>query len=154
MKHTLEAAGADKGMTMGDLRHAILYFADAPDEALVLATIGLTSRLRKLLVKWDDQAETRAEVPPGAVVYAPAEAGAQVHDQVLDPDCKAGKCGSCAGPPCEHECHGAQECRHCGTLITWCAAGWADGHGFLACVKAPPGGTPVLHQPMPSALRP
>jgi len=25
---------------------------------------------------------------------------------LLDPDCRAGKCGSCVGPPCEHECHG------------------------------------------------
>ncbi len=24
---------------------------------------------------------------------------------LLDPDCRAGKCGSCAGAPCEHECH-------------------------------------------------
>jgi hypothetical protein len=24
---------------------------------------------------------------------------------LLDPDCKAGKCGSCVGAPCEHECH-------------------------------------------------
>ncbi len=25
---------------------------------------------------------------------------------LLDPDCRDGKCGSCIGPPCEHECHG------------------------------------------------
>lgn len=24
---------------------------------------------------------------------------------LLDPGCRAGKCGSCTGPPCEHECH-------------------------------------------------
>jgi hypothetical protein len=24
---------------------------------------------------------------------------------LLDPDCRAGKCGSCIGPPCEHGCH-------------------------------------------------
>lgn len=24
---------------------------------------------------------------------------------LLDPDCVAGKCGSCVGAPCEHECH-------------------------------------------------
>jgi hypothetical protein len=24
---------------------------------------------------------------------------------LLDPDCRDGKCGSCTGPPCEHECH-------------------------------------------------
>ena len=28
---------------------------------------------------------------------------------LLDPDCLAGKCGSCVGAPCEHECHRAQE---------------------------------------------
>ena len=26
---------------------------------------------------------------------------------LLDPDCRDGKCGSCVGPPCEHECHQA-----------------------------------------------
>lgn len=24
---------------------------------------------------------------------------------LLDPDCRDGKCGSCVGAPCEHECH-------------------------------------------------
>jgi hypothetical protein len=24
---------------------------------------------------------------------------------LLDPDCRAGKCASCVGAPCEHECH-------------------------------------------------
>lgn len=24
---------------------------------------------------------------------------------LLDPDCRAGKCGSCIGAPCEHGCH-------------------------------------------------
>lgn len=24
---------------------------------------------------------------------------------LLDPDCRDGKCSSCIGPPCEHECH-------------------------------------------------
>ena len=28
---------------------------------------------------------------------------------LLDPDCRDGKCGSCIGAPCEHECHRAQE---------------------------------------------
>lgn len=26
---------------------------------------------------------------------------------LLDPDCRDGKCASCVGPPCEHECHQA-----------------------------------------------
>jgi hypothetical protein len=26
---------------------------------------------------------------------------------LLDPDCRGGKCGSCVGAPCEHECHAA-----------------------------------------------
>jgi len=28
---------------------------------------------------------------------------------LLDPDCRDGKCGSCVGAPCEHECHGASQ---------------------------------------------
>ena len=24
---------------------------------------------------------------------------------LLDPDCRDGKCGSCVGAPCEHDCH-------------------------------------------------
>lgn len=47
-------------------------------------------------------------------------------------------------------------CRHCGSHITKTAPPndtWCDDAGFAACVKAPPGGTPVLHQPMPAALR-
>jgi hypothetical protein len=28
---------------------------------------------------------------------------------LLDPDCRAGKCSSCVGAPCEHECHKRQE---------------------------------------------
>jgi hypothetical protein len=26
--------------------------------------------------------------------------------QLIDPDCKAGKCDSCVGGPCQHHCHG------------------------------------------------
>jgi hypothetical protein len=26
-------------------------------------------------------------------------------EPLIDPDCAAGKCGSCSGPPCQHECH-------------------------------------------------
>jgi hypothetical protein len=35
----------------------------------------------------------------------PAELTAEGAGPLLDPDCRAGKCGSCIGPPCEHECH-------------------------------------------------
>lgn len=28
---------------------------------------------------------------------------------LLDPDCRDGKCGSCIGAPCEHECHRAHK---------------------------------------------
>jgi hypothetical protein len=30
---------------------------------------------------------------------------AEGNGPLLDPDCKAGKCGSCVGGLCEHECH-------------------------------------------------
>lgn len=33
---------------------------------------------------------------------------AQVVEPVIDPDCRDGKCGSCVGGPCQHECHRAQ----------------------------------------------
>jgi hypothetical protein len=26
-------------------------------------------------------------------------------DRLIDPDCVAGKCGSCMGGPCQHDCH-------------------------------------------------
>jgi hypothetical protein len=29
-------------------------------------------------------------------------------EPVIDPDCRDGKCASCAGGPCEHECHNAE----------------------------------------------
>ena len=31
---------------------------------------------------------------------------AEGNGPVLDPDCRDGKCNSCVGAPCEHECHG------------------------------------------------
>jgi hypothetical protein len=33
---------------------------------------------------------------------------------LLDPDCRAGKCASCVGAPCEHECHKKPEEAHHG----------------------------------------
>lgn len=33
---------------------------------------------------------------------------------LLDPDCRDGKCGSCVGAPCEHECHKRPEEGHRG----------------------------------------
>ena len=27
-------------------------------------------------------------------------------ERLIDPDCAGGKCGSCVGGPCEHDCHG------------------------------------------------
>lgn len=32
---------------------------------------------------------------------------AEGNGPLLDPDCRDGKCGSCIGGPCEHECHTA-----------------------------------------------
>jgi hypothetical protein len=31
--------------------------------------------------------------------------GDEVTERLIDPDCAAGKCGSCVGGPCEHDCH-------------------------------------------------
>lgn len=30
----------------------------------------------------------------------------QEDERLIDPDCAGGKCGSCVGGPCQHECHG------------------------------------------------
>ena len=35
------------------------------------------------------------------------ELSAEGTGPLLDPDCRDGKCGSCTGAPCEHECHRA-----------------------------------------------
>jgi len=35
----------------------------------------------------------------------PEQIDPNVHGQVIDPDCRDGKCGSCVGGICEHECH-------------------------------------------------
>lgn len=39
------------------------------------------------------------------LITAPKELVAEGFGPLLDPDCRDGKCGSCIGPPCEHECH-------------------------------------------------
>ncbi len=39
------------------------------------------------------------------LITEPAELTAEGAGPLLDPDCRDGKCGSCIGPPCEHECH-------------------------------------------------
>lgn len=41
----------------------------------------------------------------GVAVQPPAELEAIGTGPLLDPDCRAGKCSSCVGAPCEHECH-------------------------------------------------
>ena len=45
--------------------------------------------------------EARAKVRT-LVAEAPAEA-----EPLIDPDCRDGKCGSCVGGPCTHDCHQA-----------------------------------------------
>ncbi len=39
------------------------------------------------------------------LITEPAELIAEGPGPLLDPDCRDGKCGSCTGAPCEHECH-------------------------------------------------
>lgn len=39
------------------------------------------------------------------LITEPAELAAEGTGPLLDPDCRDGKCGSCIGAPCEHECH-------------------------------------------------
>jgi hypothetical protein len=46
---------------------------------------------------------------PEAPVQPAGELEAIGTGPLLDPDCRAGKCSSCVGAPCEHECHKRQE---------------------------------------------
>jgi hypothetical protein len=46
---------------------------------------------------------------PEVAVQPAGELEAVGTGPLLDPDCKAGKCGSCVGAPCEHECHKAPD---------------------------------------------
>jgi hypothetical protein len=46
---------------------------------------------------------------PEAAVQPAGELEAIGTGPLLDPDCRAGKCSSCVGAPCEHECHKRQE---------------------------------------------
>jgi hypothetical protein len=49
---------------------------------------------QRQIAKWREQLDQAAK-----------ELVAEGAGPLLDPDCRDGKCGSCTGPPCEHECH-------------------------------------------------
>jgi hypothetical protein len=64
---------------------------------------------------------------------------AEGNGPLLDPDCRDGKCGSCIGPPCEHECHSdlppkAVTAAAVTATAEWehdaaVAAAWLEGYG-------------------------
>ncbi|WP_395109824.1 hypothetical protein [Actinomadura sp. SCN-SB] len=57
------------------------------------ARLGMTAILRA-------EAERLIAQPP-----APSPTPTPDTEPLIDPDCRDGKCGSCVGGPCEHECH-------------------------------------------------
>ncbi|ROO82621.1 hypothetical protein EDD29_0102 [Actinocorallia herbida] len=56
----------------------------------------------------EQEAYVRQAVAEGRVSASVAElvrAASPAGEPLLDPDCRDGKCSSCVGGPCEHECH-------------------------------------------------
>jgi hypothetical protein len=55
---------------------------------------------------WDGGMYRAAEIArDGAAQQPPAPARQDDDEPLIDPDCRAGKCGSCVGGPCQHHCH-------------------------------------------------
>jgi hypothetical protein len=101
--------------------------------------------------RWETALEQRRAVDPGIDDPGRRAAAERAREEAVMLDRDG---GLHSGPPPEFK--PTAVCRHCGAKIERLAREdreiWVDRDGWTSCVKAPRGGTPVAHLPLPSGI--